>query len=117
MSFTCFCDNKGCGKEMSPVVDKTTLVAYCTECGKSINNVSIFMRRQLVANNQVRRDEKKKLAWAVKCHVCKKEGPPKLSKDDNLECSFCGVTLTELSKPFAESVKVNLKAQRRADGK
>lgn len=117
MEFRCFCDNKGCGKEMRPVVDKDTMVAYCTDCGKSVNNISIFMRRQMVSNDQVRRDEKKKLPWAVKCKNCSKEGPPNLSKDEkDLLCSFCGKELTTLAKPFSEMIKVNLKAQRRADG-
>jgi transcription elongation factor Elf1 len=127
MEFRCFCDNKGCGKEMRPVVDKATMIAYCTECGKAINNISIFMRRQMVSHDQVRRDEKKKLPWAVKCTACNKEGPPELSKDmtmagrtttsNTLVCSFCGKELTTLAKPFAEMIKVNLKAQKRADGK
>lgn len=117
MEYRSFCDNKGCGKEMRPVVDKTTLVAYCTECGKPVNNISIFMRRQMQAENQVRRDDKKKLPWAVKCADCKKEGPPVLSKDKNkLLCSFCNKELTSLAKPFAEMIKLNLVAQRRADG-
>jgi ribosomal protein L34E len=126
MEFRCFCDNKGCGKEMRPVVDKATMIAYCTECGKAVNSISIFMRRQMVSHDQVRRDEKKKLPWAVKCTSCNKEGPPELSKEDKsvggrpkaqiLICSFCGKELTTLSKPFAEMIKVNLKAQRRADG-
>jgi ribosomal protein L34E len=126
MEFRCFCDNKGCGKEMRPVVDKDTMIAYCTECGKAVNSISIFMRRQMVSYGQVRRDEKKKLPWAVKCSSCSKEGPPELSKEDKsaggrpkaqtLICSFCGKELTTLAKPFAEMIKTNLKAQRRADG-
>jgi hypothetical protein len=117
MEYRCFCDNKGCGKEMRPVVDKATYIAYCTECGKPVNNISVFMRRQMVSYDQVRRNEKKKLPWAVKCKPCDKEGPPELSKDGrNLVCSFCGKDLDSLSKPFAEMIKVNLKAQRRADG-
>lgn len=118
MDYRCFCDNKGCGKEMRPVANKISLIAYCTECGKPINNISIFMRRQMVSGDQIQRDEKKKLPWAVKCVDCKKEGPPELTKDGKqLVCSFCNKELTTLAKPFAEMIKVNLKAQRRADGK
>lgn len=118
MDYISFCDNKGCGKEMRSVVDKATLVAYCTECGKPVNNISVFMRRQMAANDQVRKHERKKLPWAVKCTKCNKEGPPDLSKDNKkLICSFCGEELTSLAKPFAEMIKVNLVAQRRADGK
>ena len=82
---------------MRPVVDKDTLVAYCTECGKPVNNVSIFMRRQMVSHGQIRRNERKKLAWAVKCEHCDKEGPPELDKDGNiLLCSFCKKPLEKL---------------------
>jgi hypothetical protein len=126
MEYRSFCDNKGCGKEMRPVVDKSTLKAYCTECGKEVSNISIFMRRQMLSYGQVSHNEKKKLPWAVKCLECSMEGPPVLSKDilvagrpatQVLLCSFCGKELTNLTKPFAEMIKVNLKAQRRADGK
>lgn len=117
MDFRSFCDNKGCGKEMRPVVDKETMIAYCTECGKPVNNISIFMRRQMVSHDQIRRTEKKKLAWAAKCQHCEKEGPPELdNKNDNLVCSFCHKELTNLARPFAQMIKVNLIAQRRANG-
>ncbi len=117
MDFRSFCDNKGCNKEMRPVVDKDSLVAYCTECGKPVNNISIFMRRQMVSHGQVRRNEKKKLAWSVRCQHCDKEGPPELDKKgEKLVCSFCGKELDHLTKPFAQMIKVNLQAQRRANG-
>lgn len=117
MDFRSFCDNKGCRKEMRPVVDKDDLVAYCTECGKSVNNISIFMRRQMLAQGQIQRNEKKKLAWAVKCNHCTKEGPPELDKaGEKLICSFCSKELDQLTKPFAQMIKVNLTAQRRANG-
>jgi len=117
VDFRSFCDNKGCGKEMRPVVDKESLTAYCTECAKPVGNISIFMRRQLVSNGQVRRNEKKKLAWSVTCNHCKKEGPPSLDKEGNtLVCSFCEKPIDNLAKPFAQMIKVNLQAQRRANG-
>jgi hypothetical protein len=116
MDFRTFCDNKGCRKEMRPLVDKETLVAYCTECGRPINNVSIFMRRQMVAYGQIRDTKKKKLAWSVKCDSCSKEGPPELNEDGKeLVCSFCKTELTSLCKPFAQMIKVNLQAKRRAE--
>jgi hypothetical protein len=118
MDYRSFCDNKDCHKEMRPVVDKETLIAYCTECGKQVNNISPFMRRQMMSFDQIRRNEKKKLPWAIKCNgeKCKKEGPPEL-KEGKLVCSFCGKELDHVAKPFAEMIKVNLTAQNRADGK
>ena len=55
MAFRTFCDNKNCRKEMIPVIDRETNDVYCTECGKTINTVSDFMKRQMVQLNQVRR--------------------------------------------------------------
>jgi hypothetical protein len=117
MNFTTFCDNKGCHKEMSPVVDPETMKCYCTECGKELgeNTVSIFMRRQMAANGMTKRNEKKKLAWSVRCDKCGREGPPQLDKEGaKLICSYCEEPLDNISKPFAQSILVNLRAQRRA---
>jgi|SRR5271157_1336846 len=102
---------------MRPVVNKETLEAYCTECGKTINNISIFMRRQMRDLGQIQRNEKKRLAWSVKCNHCQQEGPPELDKaGEILICSFCKKTLDQLARPFAQMIKVNLQAQRRANG-
>lgn len=118
MNFTTFCDNDGCRKEMQPVVDKDTLVAYCTECGEPINTVSEFMRRQMVAFGLVRKLDKKKVAYSVKCGNCGKEGAPELTTDkkgvEKLCCGYCGHELDTLAKPFAEMVKTNLRAIKRA---
>lgn len=117
MDFRTFCDNDGCRKEMRPVVDKKTKEVFCTECGKTINSVSVFMKNQLIAFGQVRKDDKKQVPWAVRCHECKKEGPPVLDKSGKeLICSFCGCKLTKLSRPFAQVIRENLQAQRRAEG-
>ena len=117
MQFRTFCDNKGCHKEMRPVVDPKTLECFCTECGKPLKEetVSIFMRRQMAANGQTQKANKKKLAWSVRCDKCNKEGPPELDKEGaNLICSYCKEPLENISKPFAQSILVNLRAQRRA---
>lgn len=116
MDYRSFCDNKGCKKEMRPVVNKDTLEAYCTECGQTVNNISIFMRRQMRDQGQVQRNEKKRLAWSVKCNHCQKEGPPELNKSGELVCSFCKKELDHLAKPFAQMIKLNLNAQKRANG-
>lgn len=113
MEFRIFCDNKGCRKEMRPVINKDSMVAFCTECNQPINNISPFMKRQMVSEGQIQKTEKKKLAWAVKCTKCQKEGPPEMTKDEKLVCSFCHEEL-DLNKPFAQMIRVNLKAQRRA---
>jgi DNA-directed RNA polymerase subunit RPC12/RpoP len=125
MGFRTFCDNKGCRKEMEPVLDKQTNEVYCTECGKTINSLTDFAKRQMVVLGQIRRADKKKQAWSFKCVECQKEGPPKLNKEgekdakglpigDKLLCSYCEHELTNISKPFAQIILTNLRAQRRA---
>jgi hypothetical protein len=116
MDYRTFCDNKGCRKEVRPVVDKKTLIAYCTECDQPITTITMFMRRQLVAEGQIKQDVQKKLAWSVKCPKCSKEAPPSLSKDENkLLCSFCKTELDHLNKPFAQSILVNLRAKKNSE--
>jgi ribosomal protein L34E len=114
MAFFTFCDNKGCRKSMAPVIDKETNKVYCTECGKEINTVDQFMKRQMVSLGQVHRAEKRKLAWSAKCNECGKEGPPMLDKEGKeLICSYCNKPMTGLNRPFAQMVKENLRAQRK----
>lgn len=124
MGFRAWCDNKGCHKEMEPVLDKLTNEVICTECDNVINSMTEFAKRQMVVLGQVRRSEQKKQAWSVKCESCKREGPPKLNDADErdknnqvvvkLICSYCGHEHTNINKPFAEMIKMNLIAQRRA---
>ena len=111
MNFTTFCDNKGCRKEMKPVVDKETLVAYCTECNGELSTITEFMRRQMMANGQVRK-MKKTLAWSVLCPHCEKEGTPDLDDKDKLICSYCSEPVTHLSGPYAHSLRLNIKSTR-----
>lgn len=124
MGFRTFCDNKGCRKENEPVLDKQTGEVICTECNQPINSMTEFAKRQMISLGQVRRSEKKKQAWSVKCEKCEREGPPKLNKEgekDNnnqpvvkLHCTYCNAELTNLNQPFATMIKQNLLAQRRA---
>jgi len=114
MGFVTFCDNKGCRKEMEPVLDKKTDEVFCTECDQKINTLTYFAKRQMIDLGQIRKFEKVKKAWSVKCNSCEKENPPKLDKSgDNLICAFCDTEL-ELSKPYAQVIKQNLQSQRRS---
>lgn len=111
MSFVTYCDNKGCRKEMAPVIDKVTNKVYCTECGQEINSVSDFMKRQLVSLNQVKRDDKRKLPYSVKCTSCSREAPPVLNDKQELVCSYCKEPMLSLSKPFADMLRQILRQQ------
>ena len=113
MAFNTYCTNRGCMKQMDPVLDKETNEVICTECGKSITSITEFAKRQMISLGQIRRASVKKQAWSVKCTACKKEGPPKLNKEGErdkknqpvikLLCQYCEVELTDLNRPFAET--------------
>jgi hypothetical protein len=108
MGFQLYCDNKGCYKQGEHVVDKTTNQVICIDCGKEIKNITSFTKTQMISLGQVRKAEKTKQAWSVKCEACLKETPPKLSKDNKLVCGGCAKELTKLARPFADMIKQNL---------
>lgn len=115
MGFRVYCDNKECRKEMEPVLDKTNDVVLCTECGETINSVTVFAKNQMIALGQVKKSEAKQQAFAVDCASCGKKAQPKMVKEANgqrLGCAFCSKELN-LSAPFANSIKQFLKAQLR----
>jgi len=114
MEFRTFCDNKGCNKEMSPVVDPKTMEVFCTECGNKINCVSGFMARQLVSFGRVKRLQKQKLPWSIQCQDCKQYSPPDL-KDDNLVCPFCHKPHLHLAKPFEETIRQHIKTRKNSN--
>lgn len=111
MEFRCYCDNVNCHKEMNPVVDKNTLVAYCTICNQPINNVSIFMKRQLVCNGQIVKQEVKKSAWSLKCHSCTQIGTP-IDQDGKLCCAFCKKELKNINPVSEKLIKQYLKSKK-----
>ncbi len=102
--FRIFCDQKGCRKEMSPVLDKADNKVYCTECDKEIANVTEFMKNQMVSLGQIKRQQKQQQAFSVKCIGCGKENPPVL-KGKDLVCSVCNHNMDHLSAPFALAIK------------
>ncbi len=127
MPFRIYCDNevdddgKKCRREMEPVIDKKTHIVYCTECGKPLKNqdaLSIFAKNQMLAMGQVRREEKKKQAFAVKCVPCDIEQQPILGKDGKkLLCPRCKQELTNLSPPFAQMLRQNITSLKKAGQK
>jgi hypothetical protein len=110
MGFRIFCDNKGCRKEMEPVLDKADGKVYCTECAKEVHNMTEFAKNQMVSLGQVKREQKQQKAFSVKCEACKKENPPTMTKG-KLYCVSCNTELTNLSAPFAQAIKEFLRAQ------
>lgn len=112
--FNLFCSNKGCFKDGEHVLDKATNEVICTYCAKPITGITDFTKRQMASLGQIRRNEQKKQAWAVKCDACKKEAPPMLDKTGkDLICSSCNKPLDKLAKPMAAMIKDNLRAQKK----
>ena len=112
MAFLIYCDNKGCGKDQEPLLDVLSDEVYCVECGKTIKSVTSFAKKQMKTLGQIRRDEKKQQAFAVKCNVCKKESPPTVEKNGMIVCSLCKNELIDLPKPFAQVIKNHFRAQK-----
>lgn len=110
MVFTVFCDNKGCRKECTPLLDKADNKVYCTECSYEITTVTSFMKNQMVSLGQVKRHEKKQMAFSVECKKCKKSNPPVMKKKE-LYCAECGASMKHLAAPFALTIKQFLSSQ------
>lgn len=91
------CDNKGCGKSTQATLDMEDNKVYCSECNKSINNVTIFTKNQLKNLKQIRRPKKE--SFSTKCHVCSHEALPKLV-NDKLCCVKCNAHLVKIPKSF-----------------
>lgn len=106
-----YCGNKGCGKDNEPVLDVATNIVYCTECNQEMPNVTIFTKRQMKASGQIRRDDKKNKAFAVKCNTCNKMTGPKVNADNTIACELCEAPLA-LSKPFEQIIRDKFKVQK-----
>jgi len=109
--FLICCDNKGCGKDQEPLLDVLTNDVHCSECGKVIKSVTSFAKAQMKSLGQVKRDEKKGQAFAVKCSSCKKESPATVVAG-KIHCGICKIEMKDLSAPFVQMIKMNTKVQK-----
>lgn len=113
MTISIYCDNKGCFKQNEALLNVDNDEVLCAECGKSITNVTVFMKTQLRASGQIKRFNKKQQTFSVKCPFCEKESCPKLAEKQGLVCSQCGESLEDkLSKPYVLMIKDVLKTHR-----
>ena len=99
MPFMMNCNNKGCGKHQTPVLDIKDNEVYCSECGNIITPVSHFTKVQMKTLGQVKKPAKS--AYSVRCMRCKQEALPKIGANDILICSWCGNPHNNISTPFA----------------
>ena len=109
--FLIYCDNKGCGKDQEPLLDVLTNEVHCVECGKTISSVTSFAKAQMKSLGQVKRNDNKGQAFAVKCSSCKKEAPPTVI-GEKIHCSICKIEMKDISAPFVQMIKMNTKAQK-----
>jgi len=105
MPFIMFCQNKGCGKEQQPTLDPVTNVVHCAECGKPMDNVTDFAKRQMKTIGQTKQQQKE--TFAVKCTSCNKESRPNI-EGKVAKCKLCNATLN-LSAPFMALIKNSMK--------
>lgn len=107
MAFVVYCDNKGCGKQMEPLLDPDTNKVECTECGKEIHNISSFAKTSMKGLGQLKKVNTQK-AFAVNCLSCNKQDVPKVDSDGRVVCGVCGQHLSHLSPPFVQMLKTSL---------
>ena len=86
--FLIYCTNKGCGREVEPLLNTQTNEVECTECGKVISTVTSFTKTQMKAMGQIKRVKQVRQAFATICKQCKVSAQPQL-KNNKLVCSEC----------------------------
>lgn len=100
------CNNRGCGKQMEPYLNKADDKVYCSDCDQEITNATHFVKVQMKAMKQYK--EKKSISFAVKCQKCGKEDRPKVVGED-IVCPSCRKPHEHLSEPFKIMLREKLK--------
>lgn len=107
MAFVVYCDNKGCGKQMAPLLDPETNKVECTECGKEVKSITQFAKASMKSMGQFKKTKSQK-AFAVQCKSCNQEDTPKINSDGTVVCAHCAAHLNYLSAPFVQMLKTQL---------
>lgn len=111
MPFITFCTNKGCRKEMAPVIDKKTKKVHCCECDSELE-IDQFMKSQLISMGQVKVQQEVKSAFSIVCPLCKERKTPYLN-GNIISCSSCNKDITSyISAPFVQMLKSELKTNK-----
>ena len=106
--FRIYCTNKGCSKEMEPVLNTETNEVECSECGKNVT-VPFSTKVGMKSIGQIKRTKRSEKAFSVECKKCKKVSVPKLDANKDIICGQCNQILDNISAPFATLVRENLK--------
>jgi hypothetical protein len=104
------CDNKGCFQTMEPLLNVGTNEVICTECGKSINSVTHFMKVQLKSLGQTMKNQKTNRAYSVQCPNCTRTMQPNVAANGAIHCSHphCGGPINNLPPPVAHMIRTML---------
>lgn len=92
-----------CKKTTEAELDKQKNEVYCSQCGSQDPNASHFTKVQLKATGQIKKPVRG--AYSVRCNKCKQEALPSLNAQNDLICSWCNNTHTNISVPFAILIK------------
>lgn len=111
--FRIYCDNKGCGRDMEPLLNVETNSVECTECGREVKSVHQFTKTQMKSLGQIKRDNKVKEAFSVQCKTCVKENAPILGPNQEILCSVCNAHLDYLTAPYAHAVREFLQSRKK----
>lgn len=106
MPFQTVCTNKGCHKSQEPYLDPKNDKVYCSKCEQEINNITHFAKMQMKTLKQFK--PKNTTSFSIKCLNCGREGRPQLTNND-VVCSSCQKPLNNLSVPFKNMLKEQLK--------
>jgi len=102
MGFLICCDNKGCFKNMEPMLDVNNDEVICTECGKPIKSVTSFAKIQMKSLGQIKKAPPPSQAFSVECRFCGSVAPP-IKQDKQIHCASCKRHLDYLTPAFAQS--------------
>lgn len=106
--FRVYCSNKGCNKEMMPLLNLETNEVECTECNKP-TTVTEFAKKSMKSMGQIKRIEKSQQPFSVECKKCKKILTPKIDKNNDLACAGCATVYDNISPPFANLIRQKIK--------
>ena len=110
MGFLIYCDNKGCGEHMEPLLDVNSNKAYCSECGEEVKSITHFAKVQMKSMGQTMKKQSTQRAFAVQCQYCGNSDTPKIGENNNLQCRKCSRDLDNISPAYAHVIRQNVKS-------
>lgn len=97
-----------CKTDVTPVLDVKANVVVCPDCEEELTQITNFVKVQLKAAGQIKKEKQSRKAFSVRCQVCNKEAQPKIANGKVL-CSLCGNEHEHLSAPFKQAILTAMK--------